>query len=236
MNRTKGLCVLGVTLLLAATPAFGNKVKKLTVSALSGYDGAPVVVVYSSSGEKWDRVDKTVATKATVRLRAECRYEGKGNKAYRGSLSLDGFTGVGDTYPDSILIPHAKTARRDFRYSGGASLKPTRVCGDELEKRLSQDASLTKYHLLAKGFSVKYPAAFRAQFYLTCKPTGLGFTDTSTKSANINAVIRCKASDLAKNKIPSSKPKPKRASPKPERTTLKRISAGFGGCPIVRRK
>ncbi len=161
MNRTKGLCVLGITRLLAATPAFANKVKKLSVGAPAGYDSAPVVVVYSSSGEKWDRVDKTAATKATVKLNAECRYEGKGNKAYKGSLSLDGFTGVGDTDPDSFLIPHAKTARRGFRYSGGASLNPMKVCGNELEKRLSQDASLTKYHLLAKGFSVKYPAAFR---------------------------------------------------------------------------
>lgn len=199
---------VALSLVLLSPMAQANKVKKLKVKAPEGYANAPVVEVYSTTGEKWNKVDKTKETTARVGLNAECKYEGKGNKAYSGNFGVYGFTQVGDEAPADFLIPHAKEAKARFRYEKSTELDVVQVCNTELEKRLSQDADLTKYEVLAKGFTVNYPAAFTASYYLKCSPTGLGFSDSSIKKVKVNAKISCAASDLAKEKIPKPEPVP----------------------------
>ncbi|MGV6807310.1 MAG: hypothetical protein ACWA5K_05350, partial [bacterium] len=186
-------------------------VKKLSIDTLGGMTGAPTIHVYSSKGDKWDKIDETEATEIKMHLNAKCQFEGKGNKAYRGKMTVNGFTPVGDTEPANFLIPHASEAKGQFRYSGASGFNPVKVCNDELNKRLSEQPDKTKYHILAKGFSVDYPAAISAGYSLTCKPTGLGFTDSASRSIKLNARVKCLKSALAEEKIPKPKPKPKRA-------------------------
>ncbi len=208
----KSICVTTVVLLSLTQSALANKVKKLKLYALDGYAHAPVVKVYSTNGEKWNQIDKTYETTFRARLNAECKYEGKGNKAYSGDMTVKGFVQVGKEDPIAILIPHANETKAKFRFEGDSGFSAVQACNTELEKRLSQDADLTKYHILGKGFTLKYPAAYQLGYYLKCKPTGLGFTDTARKSVKVNAKINCMGSDLAKEKIPKPKPvPPKRA-------------------------
>ena len=204
------LLVSMIMLLGNSFNATANKVKKLNLTAPQGYSKAPTVYVYSTKGEKWNKVDKVKATTFSVNLNADCKYEGKGNKAYRGNLSVSGFNQVGKELPADFLIPHAKSASAKFRYEGNSGFDAIKACNTELEKRLSQDADKTKYHVLAKGFTIKYPAALRVNYSLTCKPTGLGFSDYSSKSVKVNAKINCQGSDLAKQKIPKPQPIPAR--------------------------
>lgn len=213
MYRVTRVLFVFIVILLLSPVVQANKVKKLNLWADNGFSNAATVSVYSTKGEKWDKVDKTVSTKFRIGLNAECKYEGKGNKAYRGKLSVSGFSLLGSHEPANFLIPHTKEASGTFRYESGEGqpTSPIKVCSDELAKRLSADADLTKYHILSKGFSVKYPAAFTVNFSLTCKPTGWGFTDYKNKSVLVNARIQCAGSDLAKEKIPKPIPKPKRA-------------------------
>ncbi|NRB22539.1 hypothetical protein [Shewanella sp.] len=75
-----------------------------------------------------------------------------------------------------------------------------------MTKRLSEQPELSKYLLLAEGFSVNYPAAFTLGYHLTCKSIGLGFTDTASKITQVNSKIACLASALAEKKIPTPKP------------------------------
>lgn len=229
---------------LALSPnAFANKVKKLSISNPSGYSNAPEIEVYSASGEKWTDVDKTDTSRFTVGLNAECQYEGRGNKAYRGNLFVPGFVLVGEKEPANFLIPHSKTASGVFRWENGSgqSLDPVKVCNDELQKRLANSPNKTKYHILADGFRVNYPAALKASYSLTCKPTGAGFTDSSTKSAMVNVRIKCEASPAAAAKLPSEKPKPKRATLQVARLQPLLKTASFeadpevhtGECPVA---
>lgn len=236
-----------VILLLAAltlpSDAFANKVKKLSVSNPSGFDKAPEIEVYSTNGEKWTDVDKTDTSRFTVGLNAECQYEGRGNKAYRGNFYVPGFVLVGEKEPANFLIPHSKTATGVFRWENGngQTVNPVEVCNDELQKRLANSPNKTKYHFLAEGFRVNYPAAFKAAYSLTCKPTGAGFTDSSTKSAMVNARIKCEGSPAAAAKLPSDKPKPKRAVMIPARAQPLLKTASFeaepevhtGACPVA---
>lgn len=238
--------IAGFLLLAALTlppSAFANKVKKLSISNPSGYSNAPEIEVYSTNGEKWTDVDKTDTSRFTVGLSAECQYEGKGNKAYRGNFFIPGFVLVGDKEPANFLIPHSKTATGVFRWEDGAgqSLDPVKVCNDELQKRLADNPNKTKYHILADGFRVNYPAAFKASYSLICQPTGAGFADSSTKSAMINARIKCEGSAAAAAKLPSDKPKPKRAMLAPARAQPLLKAASFeaepevhtGACPVA---
>ncbi len=195
--------------LLSLTPiAQANKVKTLSVSAPDGYHKDAVVKVYSTNGEKWTSVDNTHESLFAVNLNAKCKYEGKGNKAYKGNFWVSGFERVGTLAPSNKLIPHSKKASSKFRYQGDTNLNIVKACNTELTKRLSENADLTKYHVLAKGFTIDYPAAFNASYSLLCKPTGIGFSDSRTKSTKINAKIQCQGSDLAKEKIPKPKPVP----------------------------
>jgi len=210
MNRIKQIVMVAIASVFTMSAANANSIKKFNLSASNGFSDAPIVKIYSTNGEKWDKVDKTTASKFRIGLNAECKYEGKGNKAYRGSLSVPGFTMLGDHEPADFLIPNTHSSSGTFRFESGNEQPtiPTQVCADELQKRLSKDADLSKYSVLAKGFTVDYPAAFRVNFRLTCKPTGLGFTEADTKSVMVNARFQCAASDLAKEKLEAEKPKP----------------------------
>ncbi|MEH6549555.1 MAG: hypothetical protein V7744_06185 [Pseudomonadales bacterium] len=213
MNTQKVVIALSISLIFSMQ-AHANSIKKLDIEALQGFGEAPSIKVYSSKGEKWDRIDKTHASTIKVRLNAKCKYEGKGNKAYKGELQIPGFTTVGDTEPANFLIPHSSESSRVVRYNNGEDqpVSPLQVCANELEKRLSQDAKLTKYHVMAKGFTVNYPAAIYVKYRMYCRATGWGRTDLGSDSAQVNAKIQCQKSDLAAAKIPPKpKPIPKRA-------------------------
>lgn len=153
MKSVTGVFFALLVFLLLSPIAQANTVKKLNLTTDDGFSGAATVSVYSTQGEKWDKVDKTVSTKFRIGLNAECKYEGKGNKAYRGSLSVAGFSLLGSYEPANFLIPNAKNASGTFRWESGEEqpTSPVKVCSDELAKRLSADADLTRYHVLSKG-------------------------------------------------------------------------------------
>lgn len=202
------LCVACIS-----APAHANKVDELSLSGKPGYSNAPEIEVFSTTGEKWTDVDKTDTSKFTANLSAECKYEGKGNKAYEGSFGVPGFAIVGEDTPSNHLIPHASTATGVFRWDTGQgqSLDPVKVCNDELAKRQANDPDKSKYHFLADGFSVNYPSAFSVTYQLICQPTGLGFADIANRSAKVNAKIKCQGSPKAAQKIPKEPVKPKMA-------------------------
>ncbi len=203
----KKVIFIGASLLVLNEAAFANKIKKFSLKAPEGYSEAAVVKVYSTNGEKWNKIDQTQEVNFKAQLNAECKYEGKGNKAYKGDFTVSGFTQVGADYPAKHLIPHVKETKGTFRFDKNSNFDFVQACNVELEKKLSENADLTKYDILAKGFSLNYPAAVKASYYLTCKPTGIGFADTSSKSVLLNTKIQCQGSDLAKEKIPK-KPVP----------------------------
>jgi len=226
-------------LLACPSAALANKIQKLDISPLEGFSEAPVIEVYSTDGEQWNAVDKTKAVKFKVKLNAECKFEGKGNKAYDGDLIVTGFDIIGDTEPADFLIPHSGTAEASFRFAGGAGqpVDPVKVCGTELTKRLSQDKDLTKYHVLAKGFSVDYAGAFEVKYRMYCRATGLGKTDLGSDTTLVNARIHCAASDLAKARIPGPPPrqpaKPARLSPLVKNVSFEANPATYQGkCPV----
>ncbi len=208
--------------------AAANSAKKFSISALPGYSKAPEIEVYSLNGEKYITVDKTDQSKVSIKINIECKFEGKGNKAYDGDLKLPGYTAVGNNQPADFLIPHTKDASRVFRYNDGKGqpLSPVKICNDEVQKRLSQDANKTKYHIMADGFSVNYPAALKVEYVLMCNATGLGKSSFNVKRVQINTRYKCKSSDLAKAKIPKPKPKPARklAPPKRAKPLVKNVS------------
>lgn len=196
-----------VAALLAAAPqALANKVKELNISPYAGFGDAPEIVVYSTSGERWTDVDATATTQVRVRLRAECRWEGRGNKAYKGNMIVPGFARIGSKDPANFLIPHADEASEHYRWDGGSgqSLDPVQACNVELDKRAASEPGKSKYHLLAEGFRIDYPAGLDVAYALQCKPIGLGFTDSKTRNKKINVRIDCQPSALAAEKLPDS--------------------------------
>lgn len=233
MNRLAPLLVLAAVAFSPAASA--NKIKQFSIGNLQGFDRAPELEVYSTSGERWTTVDATDTSKVEISLNAECQYEGKGNKAYRGNLLVPGLALVGQKEPANFLIPHSSTASGVFRWDGGQGqdFDPVKACNDELDKRAANDPKKSKYHFLAEGFRVNYPAALRVSYTLTCKPTGAGFTDTDTKSVMVNAKVKCGASPLAEAKIPSDKPKPARAKVQPARQSPLLKAATFEADPEV---
>ncbi len=76
MNSILRLAIVLSALLLLSPLAQANKVEKLSVKAPDGFADAPTVVVYSSQGEQWDKVDKTASTTFRIGLNAKCKYEG----------------------------------------------------------------------------------------------------------------------------------------------------------------
>jgi hypothetical protein len=212
---------IGISLLasLISAPVFANKATKFSVKSLQGFNKAPKIYVYSNNGEKYTHVDKTKITDVEVAIDIKCKYEGRGNKAYDGDLRVPGYTHVSENNPNDYLIPNVKTASRKFRYDtgNGQPLSPLKVCNDELNKKLSQNASKSKYEILAKGFTVNYPAALQVYYNLRCNAIGLGQSSFGGKSPQINTKYHCQASDIAKSKIPKPKPKP---IPTPKRAKL----------------
>lgn len=229
-----------IATLAVPSSAVANKVKKLNISPLEGYAEAPAVLVYSTNGEKWDAVDTSAAVTFKVKLNAKCKYEGKGNKAYEGDLLVEGFDIIGDTNPADFLIPHSSTAEATFRYNNGAGqpTKPIEICATELTKRLSENKDLSKYHILSKGFTVKYPGAFKVKYRMYCRATGLGKSALDSDTTLVNASIKCAASDLAESKIPKPPPptqKVKKAKLVPLVKTVKfeaDPSTYQGNCPV----
>ncbi len=237
MHRLCWLVLIGI--IAAPSNASANTIKKLNISPLDGYNDAPVVTVYSTNGEKWNAIDTSKAVKFKVKLNAECRFEGKGNKAYEGDLIVEGFDIIGDTDPADFLIPHSKTAEATFRYVDGAGqpISPKSVCATELTKRLSENKDLTKYHILSKGFTVNYPGAFKVKYRMYCRATGIGKTDLGSDTTLVNARIKCAASDLATEKIPKPPPrqkaKPARLTALVKTVTLKADPSDYQGkCPV----
>jgi len=239
----KNLKILFFTLLIAliSFPALANKPKKFSISSPQGFSKAPELEVYSKTGEKYTTVDKTDQSKVTININIDCKYEGKGNKAYDGDLRVPGYIAVSKNEPPDFLIPGAKEASRVFRFDNGKGqpLDPVKICNDELDKKLSQNADKTKYHFLADGFKVNYPAALKVEYRLQCNGIGLGKSSFDTKRLQINTKIDCKASDLAKAKIPKPKPTPirKKSAPKRAKPLVKNISfkakpeVQVGKCP-----
>jgi len=222
--------LLLISLFCFSSEIMANKPKRFSVSAPQGFGKAPQIEVYSKNGEKYTDVDKTDQSKFLLDINIECKYEGKGNKAYRGSMNVPGYTAVSDNEPPGFLIPHANEAYRIFRYDDGKG-QPNNVvgiCNNELQKRLSQNAHKTKYHIMATGFKVQYPAAIKVEYTLRCNATGIGKSSFDVKRRMINATIDCNASDLAKAKIPKPKPKPspkrKKSSPARAKALIKNIS------------
>jgi hypothetical protein len=232
--KTIYLVSLTIFSVLLANPALANKAKKFSVTPLQGFNGAPTVTVYSTNGEKYTSIDKTKITNVKVGTNIECKYEGKGNKAYDGNLKVPGLASVSANDPADFLIPHSKTASRKFRWDtgNGQPLSPLKICNDEVQKKLSQDPSKTKYHILSKGFTVNYPAALKVEYTLRCNATGLGKSSYGTKRLSINTKYQCKASPLAKNKIPKTIPKQANFIPLVSKVTFKANPAiKVGQCP-----
>jgi len=231
MKRKALVLLFGATLFPVA--ALSNKIDEFSISNYQGFDRAPELEVYSTSGERWTDVDQTDMSKFAIRLNAECKWEGRGNKAYRGNISAPGFVLVGQKEPANFLIPHADEASGVFRWDGGQGqdFDPVQACNTELDKRVANNPNKTKYHFLADGFRVNMPAALRVSYRLTCKPTGAGFTEAKTKSVMINTRVKCSGSPQAAAKIPSAQPKP--VAPKRARIVPLLKTASFEANPEV---
>lgn len=201
---------VAIAMLLLSNAAHANKITKLDIWAPEGFGEAPVIEVYSSNGESWNAVDETVPVVFKVHLNAKCRFEGRGNKAYEGDLQIAGFEIIGDTEPAHFLIPHASKAQGTFRYAGGADqpVNAVEACQTELTKRMSENAGMSKYEIMAKGLQINYPGAFKVKYRMYCHATGLGKSDLGSDTTLVNARINCAPSDLAAAKIPKPKPVP----------------------------
>jgi len=238
VKKLYSLCFLLIALGFTS-PVSANKIKKLDISPYDGFSDAPLIEVYSTNGEKWNAVDKSEAVTFKVKLNAECQFEGKGNKAYEGDLTVEGFDIIGNTDPSDFLIPHSKSAEAKFRYVNGKGqpVNAINVCNQELSKRVSENKDKTRYDILSNGFTENYAGAFTVKYRMYCRATGAGKTDYGSDTTLVNARIHCAASDLAKEKIP--KPPP-RAKPIPARQTPLVKSVSFkadpktykGNCPM----
>jgi hypothetical protein len=233
MNRLAPLLVLAAVAF--SHTASANKIKQFSIGNPQGFDRAPELEVYSTSGERWTTVDATDTSRVEILLSARCQWEGKGNKAYRGNIAVPGFALVGQKEPANFLLPHTDKASGVFRWDGGQgqSFDPVKACNDELDKRVANEPKKTKYRFLADGFRVNAPAALRVSYTLTCQPTGAGFTDTDTRSVLVNTTVKCGASPLAEAMIPSDKPKPARAKVQPARQPPLLKAATFEAEPEV---
>jgi hypothetical protein len=231
----KRMAWLLLSAVVFAPDAEANKIKQFSIGNPQGFDRAPELEVYSTDGERWTTVDAADTSRFQVSLKAECQWEGSGKKAYHGDIRVPGFVLVGQKDPPNYDIPFAGSASGVFRWDGGEgqAFDPVKACNDELDKRVANDPKKTRYHFLAQGFSVNYPAAMRVNYTLTCKPTGAGFTDMDTKSVMVNTKVRCSGSPLAESRIPSDKPKPKRAEVKPPRQMPLLKAASFEADPEV---
>jgi hypothetical protein len=216
------LAILMTVSAAAIGSAKANEITSFSVKPVSGFDKAPEISVYSNNGESYNAVDKTESTRATIKAKMKCRFGNNfrnADKAYEAKLDVVGMVPAGATQPDygtalwSIGKDGNGDVYRSFRWgstAGNGIIDPAKICNSEVQKRLSEQPDKTKYHIMAKGFTVNQPAALSARLTFTCNPTGGGFTDMETKATAINARIICQSSALAEKKIPKPK-KPKRA-------------------------
>ncbi|HHJ12866.1 MAG TPA: hypothetical protein ENJ79_00600 [Gammaproteobacteria bacterium] len=193
------------------------------------------VHVYSSDGEKWDKVDANRTTKFKLGFDAECKWKGKGHKAYEGYFYVNGFSLAGNVYPEGkgVGIETARWVKSDLRWTGeNTTFKPAQVCNSELDKRLATQAGKSKYDWLAKGFSVNYADAVRASYVLFCYGTGLGKSDIADNPARVNVRVVCEPSAKAKSKIPKPAPRKTQLVPAVKTLKLKLNPTRFTGqCP-----
>ncbi len=206
--------------LVAAGQARANKVEKLDLQDMQGFADAPVIDVYSTSGEQWDKVDTNKVTDFELGFDAECKFKGGSDySAYQGNFYVEGFSNVGNEYPESEgkTIATASSIRSNLRWHGGqfVNFDPVEACNSELEKRLATQVGKSKYELLKEGFVVNAPAAVRARYELTCwgvtKITNFSGMDKATDFGAVNVHVNCLPSAQAGDKIPKPKPEVKKA-------------------------
>ncbi len=237
---------IGAILALSLGAASANEIKSFSVNPVPGFNKAPVITVYSSDGETYDRIDETNVTKARVRAKMICRFGNNfmnSGKAYEAHLTLQGHTPVGATDPSdgTTLWAIGKDGNgqlsRNFRWASDPdSSKFTEFCNNEVEKRLSEQPDKTKYHIMAEGFTSDYPASLVAKVNFTCNPTLGGFIDSKTKSTMINSRVICKSSALAEKKIPKPTVEVKsiQLPSMVEKLKLKSDRENFRGtCPVM---
>ena len=210
--NTNLIFMLLVTLSLSvfSSNVYANKVTKLKLTAPQGFENAPVVKVKSLDGEKWSLVDKTHQTSVNLGFAGKCRYAKRGNTNYSGALSLAGFEAIGKTEPANIYIPNSNKTSGLFQYIDNAeeSVDFAKVCNDALVDKVANqpnqklDPEYRKYVFLSEGFKVNYPNALAAKYRLICNPKNSGKGDIESRKTNVNAVIDCEASALAKEKLP----------------------------------
>ncbi len=199
-----------LSLCLLSGNVYANKVTKLKLTPSQGFEKAPEIKVTSLDGEKWSVIDKTNQSEVSLGFAGKCRYSSRGNANYSGSLSVAGFEAIGKTEPASIYIPHSSQASGLFQYidNGEEAVDLAKVCNDALAEKVANepnqklDPKFRKYAFLSEGFKVNYPNALSARYKLICNPKWGGKGDIESRSANVNAVIDCQASALAKDKLP----------------------------------
>ena len=207
-KNISGLILICILFCVCTSTSYANSIKKFNLSAPEGFENAPIVKVSSLDGEKWSLVDKSQITDISVNLKAKCKYQGKGNKAYKGQLYATGFQAIGDTEPRNFLIPHSSAASGKFQYVGEEKINLAKICNDELKNKVANVPGQTlepkyrKFAFLSKGFKVNYPNAIETKYTFYCKATGIGKSRLKSKYEKVNAIIDCQPSALAKEKIP----------------------------------
>ena len=215
MNKNTIIWV-GAALAMHAGSVSANWVTKLDLQDMIGFSDAPVVKVYSSDGEKWDKVDKDYTTSFRLGFDADCRWDLKNDKAYQGYFEVNGFELSGNVSPGDrgSSIKGADHIEADLRWTGKkTAFNPVQVCNAELDKRLSTQTGKNKYELLSQGFNINYQAAVKARYVLFCFGT-LGKSDIADNPGWVNVKVNCMPSAKAKQK---NTPKP---APKPKKTNL----------------
>ncbi len=230
-------------------PANANEITKFILTP--GNDGAkPVVVnVFSSDGEKYDKLDLSKTTTAIVDAKLRCRYGNNAKwasrKAYEAELlNMTDHISVGPSSPDDGYslriwgnIGSGVDLKRDFRVRNDekTARKYAKICNDEIVKKLSKKPNLSKYHFMAEGFVVDRPGGVSNTVEFTCNPVGAGFIDMDRKTTSNYLRVKCGASAKAKAKLQKPKPKlePKKfRAPSPIKVSISADPVKFRGqCP-----
>ncbi len=220
--------IMAMMALMASTPAMAAKVKDIGIAPYSSYNDGPSVYVYSKNGKKYHFVNTDKQTTYSVKTKARCRVINN----ISAKLTLYGFDRI--KYLNKMKSDgswaRVKTA---VRYQGGGQTDPVSICNKQVDLKVAQGRN--RADILAKGFKVDYPNAYKASLYVECR--GIGFTDTKTRTTIVPARIYCKSSPQAK---PKPKTKPKKT--KPKKTKLKPLIKSIifsasprtyiGRCPV----
>lgn len=180
----------------------------------------PIVRVFSKDGKKYHfvgninerlkfKVDVKGACKKKRRLRKARISAGSGNQEF--PVNRDNKTFASNWKTLLAKVPYAKP---------NISLSPAAACNHELQKRLAQGKS--RQSIMANGFVVSYPNAYRVTFALECSNRKVGFSDPfKSTSTKVTGWLSCEPSPHAgdpKKGKPANKPTPPRAPPPPQRT------------------